>query len=65
MVDRREVPQLHGLVPLKIPLTPHRREHLGLLHGVDTQIRFQGERARVLEMEQFGRSWLVGVRYKF
>ena len=31
----------------------------------DTQIRFQGERARVLEMEQFGRSWLVGVRYKF
>lgn len=30
-----------------------------------TQIRFQGERARVLEMEQFGRSWLVGFRYKF
>jgi hypothetical protein len=30
-----------------------------------TQVRFQGERARVLEMEQFGRSWLAGFRYKF
>ncbi len=30
-----------------------------------TQIRFQGDRSRVLEMEQFGRSWLAGFRYKF
>lgn len=30
-----------------------------------TQVRFQGERARVLEMEEFGRSWLAGFRYKF
>ncbi len=30
-----------------------------------TQVRFQGDRSRVLEMEQFGRSWLAGFRYKF
>lgn len=29
------------------------------------QIRFQGQRNRVLEMEGFGRSWLAGVRYQF
>jgi TonB-dependent receptor len=29
------------------------------------QVRFQGERSRVLEMESFGRSWLAGVRYEF
>jgi TonB-dependent receptor len=29
------------------------------------QVRFQGERSRVLEMEGFGRSWLAGVRYEF
>ncbi|MCD9029425.1 TonB-dependent receptor [Luteimonas sp. BDR2-5] len=29
------------------------------------QIRFQGQRNRVLEMESFGRSWLAGVRYQF
>lgn len=29
------------------------------------QIRFQGQRSRVLEMESFGRSWLAGVRYEF
>ena len=29
------------------------------------QRRFQGERNRVLEMEGFGRSWLVGVRYDY
>lgn len=28
------------------------------------QIRFQGQRNRVLEMEGFGRSWLLGVRYE-
>lgn len=29
------------------------------------QVRFQGKRSRVLEMEGFGRSWLGGVRYEF
>src|SRR5690554_2607772 len=29
------------------------------------QVRYQGQRNRVLEMEGFGRSWLVGVRYDF
>lgn len=29
------------------------------------QVRFQGQRNRVLEMEGFGRSWLAGVRYQF
>lgn len=29
------------------------------------QVRFQGERSRVLELEGFGRSWLAGVRYEF
>lgn len=29
------------------------------------QVRFQGTRNRVLEMESFGRSWLAGVSYKF
>ncbi len=29
------------------------------------QIRFQGKRSRVLEMESFGRSWLAGVRYEY
>lgn len=29
------------------------------------QVRFQGQRNRVLEMEGFGRSWLAGLRYKF
>lgn len=29
------------------------------------QVRFQGQRSRVLEMESFGRSWLAGVRYEF
>ena len=29
------------------------------------QVRFQGQRSRVLEMEQFGRSWLAGIRYQF
>jgi len=29
------------------------------------QVRFQGTRSRVLEMESFGRSWLAGVSYKF
>ena len=29
------------------------------------QVRFQGSRNRVLEMESFGRSWLVGASYKF
>ena len=29
------------------------------------QVRFQGQRNRVLEMESFGRSWLAGVRYQF
>ncbi|GAB1407024.1 TonB-dependent receptor [Thermomonas brevis] len=28
------------------------------------QVRFQGVRNRVLEMEGFGRSWLLGVRYE-
>ena len=28
------------------------------------QVRFQGVRSRVLEMEGFGRSWLLGVRYE-
>lgn len=28
------------------------------------QRRFQGSRNRVLEMEGFGRSWLVGIRYE-
>ena len=29
------------------------------------QVRYQGQRNRVLEMEGFGRSWLVGVRYDY
>ncbi len=29
------------------------------------QVRFQGQRSRVLELEGFGRSWLAGVRYEF
>lgn len=29
------------------------------------QVRFQGQRNRVLEMEGFGRSWLAGLRYQF
>ena len=29
------------------------------------QVRFQGERSRVLELEGFGRSWLAGVSYQF
>lgn len=29
------------------------------------QVRYQGQRNRVLEMEGFGRSWLAGVRYDF
>ena len=29
------------------------------------QVRYQGARNRVLEMEQFGRSWLVGIRYDY
>ncbi|HRO27489.1 MAG TPA: TonB-dependent receptor [Luteimonas sp.] len=29
------------------------------------QVRYQGERNRVLEMEGFGRSWLVGLRYDY
>lgn len=29
------------------------------------QVRFQGKRSRVLEMEGFGRSWLAGVRYEY
>ncbi len=29
------------------------------------QVRFQGDRSRVLEMESFGRSWLAGVRYEY
>lgn len=29
------------------------------------QVRFQGVRNRVLELEGFGRSWLVGVRYEY
>ena len=29
------------------------------------QVRFQGTRSRVLEMESFGRSWLAGISYKF
>lgn len=29
------------------------------------QRRFQGERNRVLELEQFGRFWLVGLRYEY
>ncbi|WP_167284969.1 TonB-dependent receptor [Marilutibacter alkalisoli] len=29
------------------------------------QVRFQGVRSRVLEMEGFGRSWLAGVRYEY
>ncbi len=29
------------------------------------QIRFQGQRSRVLEMESFGRSWLAGIRYEY
>lgn len=29
------------------------------------QRRFQGQRNRVLELEQFGRSWLVGLRYEY
>ncbi len=29
------------------------------------QVRFQGQRNRVLEMEGFGRSWLAGIRYQF
>ena len=29
------------------------------------QVRFQGKRNRVLEMESFGRSWLAGVRYEY
>lgn len=29
------------------------------------QVRYQGQRNRVLEMEGFGRSWLAGVRYQF
>jgi len=29
------------------------------------QVRFQGQRSRVLEMESFGRSWLAGIRYEF
>ncbi|TWI11953.1 TonB-dependent receptor [Aerolutibacter ruishenii] len=31
----------------------------------DDQVRFQGQRSRVLEMESFGRSWLAGVRYEY
>ncbi|WP_083537632.1 TonB-dependent receptor [Pseudoxanthomonas mexicana] len=33
--------------------------------GDTKQVRFQGTRNRVLEMESFGRSWLGGVSYKF
>ncbi|PJK03937.1 TonB-dependent receptor [Lysobacteraceae bacterium NML71-0210] len=29
------------------------------------QVRFQGERSRVLELEDFGRSWLIGLRYEY
>jgi len=29
------------------------------------QVRFQGQRSRVLELEGFGRSWLAGVSYQF
>ncbi|PJK15531.1 TonB-dependent receptor [Lysobacteraceae bacterium NML07-0707] len=29
------------------------------------QIRFQGERSRVMEMEGFGRSYLLGLRYQY
>lgn len=29
------------------------------------QIRFQGARSRVLELEGFGRSWLAGIRYEY
>ncbi|MEJ5208007.1 TonB-dependent receptor [Denitratimonas sp. CY0512] len=31
----------------------------------ERQVRFQGQRNRVLEMEGFGRSWLAGVRYEY
>ena len=29
------------------------------------QVRFQGERSRVLELEGFGRSWLLGVKFEY
>ncbi len=29
------------------------------------QVRFQGERSRVLELEGFGRSYLIGLRYEY
>ena len=29
------------------------------------QVRFQGERSRVLELEDFGRSYLFGLRYEY
>ncbi len=41
MTQRREVTQLQVLVTLQLVVLTNRREHLGLLHRVDTQIRLQ------------------------
>lgn len=47
-------------------LTPQWRLFGEVNNITDTdQVRFQGERARVLEMENFGRSWLAGVRFEY
>lgn len=39
----------------------------GEVNNIDDsrQVRYQGKRNRVLEMEGFGRSWLVGLRYDY
>lgn len=47
-------------------LTPNLRLFGEMNNITDSrQVRFQGQRNRVLELEGFGRSWLVGVRYEY
>ncbi|MDO5505660.1 MAG: TonB-dependent receptor [Pseudoxanthomonas suwonensis] len=47
-------------------ITPNLRVFGEMNNITDTrQVRYQGARNRVLELEGFGRSWLLGVRYEY